>query len=46
MEALAGVTTALLNIWDMVKKYEKDEHGQYPDTFIEYIRVVYKKKHG
>ncbi len=46
MEALAGVTTALLNIWGMVKKYEKDERGQYPDTFIEYIRVVYKKKQG
>jgi len=45
MEALAGVSTALLNIWDMVKKYEKDEQGQYPDTLIEYIRVVYKKKH-
>ena len=46
MEALAGVSTALLNIWDMVKKYEKDEQGQYPDTFIEYIRIVYKKKHS
>ncbi len=44
MEALAGVTVALLNIWDMVKKYEKDERGQYPDTWIESIRVVSKVK--
>lgn len=46
MEALTGVSSALLNIWDMVKKYEKDEFGQYPDTVIEYIRVVYKEKRG
>ncbi|MET1160667.1 MAG: cyclic pyranopterin monophosphate synthase MoaC [Thermoprotei archaeon] len=44
MEALTGVSAALLNIWDMVKKYEKDEQGQYPDTWIEYIRVVSKIK--
>ncbi len=44
MEALTGVSTALLNIWDMVKKYEKDEKGQYPDTLIEYIRVRSKIK--
>ncbi len=44
MEALTGVSMALLNIWDMVKKYEKDEKGQYPDTWIEYIRVVKKTK--
>ena len=44
MEALVGVATALLNIWDMVKKYEKDEYGQYPGTRIEYIRVVSKVK--
>ncbi|OYT40236.1 MAG: cyclic pyranopterin monophosphate synthase MoaC [Desulfurococcales archaeon ex4484_58] len=44
MEALTGVSVALLNIWDMVKKYEKDEKGQYPDTKIEYIRVVSKIK--
>ncbi|MHA1616747.1 MAG: cyclic pyranopterin monophosphate synthase MoaC [Candidatus Njordarchaeales archaeon] len=45
MEALTGVTLALLNIWDMVKKYEKDEKGQYPYTVIEEIRVVKKEKH-
>ncbi len=44
MEALTGVTAALLNIWDMVKKYEKDEKGQYPHTKIEYVRVVKKVK--
>ncbi|ADI31931.1 cyclic pyranopterin monophosphate synthase MoaC [Staphylothermus hellenicus] len=44
MEALTGVSTALLNIWDMVKKYEKDENGQYPETWIEKIRVVSKIK--
>ncbi len=44
MEALMGVSIALLNIWDMVKKYEKDEEGQYPFTRIEYIKVLEKKK--
>jgi cyclic pyranopterin phosphate synthase len=44
MEALAGVSAALLNIWDMTKAYEKDASGQYPDTRIEDIRVVRKVK--
>jgi len=44
MEALMGVTTALLNIWDMTKYLEKDENGQYPDTVITDIRVVEKRK--
>jgi len=44
MEALTGVTTALLTVWDMVKKYEKDEHGNYPTTIITNIRVLSKKK--
>jgi len=44
MEALAGVMSALLNIWDMVKKYEKDESGQYPETVISNVRVVRKTK--
>ncbi|MCE4608764.1 MAG: cyclic pyranopterin monophosphate synthase MoaC, partial [Desulfurococcales archaeon] len=44
MEALAGVSAALLAIWDMVKKYEKDEAGQYPVTRITNIRVVSKIK--
>ncbi len=44
MEALAGVTAALLTIWDMVKYLEKDEDGQYPSTAIAGIRVVEKRK--
>jgi cyclic pyranopterin phosphate synthase len=44
MEALTGVSVALLTIWDMVKSAEKDEQGQYPSTRIEAIRVVEKKK--
>jgi len=46
MEALTGAVMALLNIWDMVKKYEKDEAGQYPSTVITDVRVVEKKKEG
>ena len=44
MEALTGVMAALLAIWDMVKKYEKDERGQYPWTRITDVRVVSKVK--
>ena len=44
MEALTGVTVALLTIWDMVKSAEKDEKGQYPATRIEDIRVLEKRK--
>lgn len=44
MEALVGVTSALLTIWDMVKGLEKDEAGQYPTTSIEDIRVLRKVK--
>lgn len=44
MEALVGVTTALLTIWDMVKSLEKDEDGQYPVTRISDVRVVEKVK--
>lgn len=44
MEALAGATAALLVVWDMVKKYEKDERGQYPTTKIEEVRVESKLK--
>jgi|Deesub1362B_J571_1020462.scaffolds.fasta_scaffold00005_109 cyclic pyranopterin phosphate synthase len=44
MEALTGVMAGLLTIWDMVKKYEKDDKGNYPDTLITDIRVVYKHK--
>lgn len=44
MEALVGVSTALLTIWDMVKSAEKDENGQYPVTSIQNIRVEEKRK--
>jgi cyclic pyranopterin phosphate synthase len=39
MEALMAVGAALLTVWDMVKKYEKDAEGQYPDTEISFIRL-------
>ena len=44
MEALAAVSAALLNVWDMVKYLEKDESGNYPNTAIEEIRVTQKEK--
>ncbi len=44
MEALTAVSVALLNIWDVVKAYEKDEGGQYPSATIEGIQVVEKVK--
>ena len=46
MEALTGVTVALLTVWDMVKSAEKDSDGQYPVTKIADIHVVEKKKTG
>jgi cyclic pyranopterin phosphate synthase len=44
MEALTGVAVALLTIWDMVKSAEKDAAGQYPETGIEGIRILSKRK--
>ncbi|MEZ0290174.1 MAG: cyclic pyranopterin monophosphate synthase MoaC [Sulfolobales archaeon] len=44
IEALVSVAVALVTIWDMVKKYEKDSEGNYPDTRIEFIRVEEKIK--
>src|SRR5574340_1183280 len=44
MEALHGVSVALLTVWDMVKSLEKDARGQYPTARIEGIRVVSKEK--
>jgi cyclic pyranopterin phosphate synthase len=44
MEALTSVAIALLNVWDVVKPYEKDSKGQYPSTRIESIRVIRKEK--
>jgi len=44
MEAITGVSVALLTVWDMVKSVEKDENGQYPSTIISDIEVVKKEK--
>jgi len=44
MEALMGVSVALLTVWDMVKSAEKDGDGQYPHTQIDGIKVVHKRK--
>jgi len=44
MEALHGVSMALLTIWDMVKSAEKDGTGNYPFTEIRNIRVLEKSK--
>lgn len=44
MEALTAVMVSLLNIWDMVKMYEKDANGQYPGTLITNIKVNFKEK--
>jgi len=44
MEALVGVSIALLTVWDMVKSAEKDDEGQYPVTCIQDIRVIEKCK--
>jgi cyclic pyranopterin phosphate synthase len=44
MEALNAASTYLLTVWDMVKPYEKDARGQYPDTRILDLRVVAKSK--
>lgn len=44
MEALMGVSIALLNIWDVVKMYEKDINGQYPVTVINEVKVTEKIK--
>ncbi|MEM4155114.1 MAG: cyclic pyranopterin monophosphate synthase MoaC [Archaeoglobaceae archaeon] len=44
MEAITGVSVALLTIWDMVKSLEKDESGNYPSTCIENVKVLEKVK--
>ncbi len=44
MEALHGVSIALLTIWDMVKSVEKDMTGNYPSTMIKNILVIEKIK--
>ena len=44
MEALVGVTLALLTVWDMVKDLEKDGDGLYPNARLGPVRVVEKEK--
>ncbi len=44
MDALHGLSVALLTIWDMVKSEEKDETGNYPHTWIREIKVERKEK--
>ena len=44
MEALTATSIGLLTIWDMVKQYEKDSQGQYPNTKIDKIVVERKYK--
>ncbi|HEV2226541.1 MAG TPA: cyclic pyranopterin monophosphate synthase MoaC [Nitrososphaerales archaeon] len=44
MEALTAVVVALLNVWDVVKPYEKDGRGQYPMTRIDGVKVLRKAK--
>jgi cyclic pyranopterin monophosphate synthase len=44
MEALVAVTATLLNVWDMVKRLEKNAAGQYPGTRITDIQVTSKRK--
>ena len=44
MEAITGVSVALLTIWDMVKAVEKDDYGQYPNTRMGDIEVLIKYK--
>ncbi|WP_255193148.1 cyclic pyranopterin monophosphate synthase MoaC [Natronobeatus ordinarius] len=44
MEALEGVTTGLNVVWDMVKAIEKGDDGGYPETGIENVRVLEKRK--
>lgn len=46
MEAITGVSVALLTIWDMVKSVEKDDNGQYPSTRISDIVVLEKRKNS
>ena len=44
MESLTGVSAGLLCALDMVKSFEKDVDGQYPNTMISDIVIVEKFK--
>jgi cyclic pyranopterin phosphate synthase len=44
MEALVGVSVALLTVWDMVKYLEKDAKGLYPTARLTDVRILVKQK--
>ncbi len=44
IETLVAVAITLITIWDMIKEYEKDESGQYPEIKIEEIKIEKKLK--
>ncbi len=44
MEALTGVSAGLLCVLDMIKSYEKDDDGQYPDASITDLKILDKRK--
>ena len=44
MEAITGVCAGLLCALDMVKSYEKDSEGQYPDSEISQVKIISKYK--
>ncbi len=44
IEAMSGVLGALMAIFDLSKRYEKDSDGQYPIAKLENIRVLDKIK--
>ena len=44
IEAVAGVFNSLLAIFDLCKRYEKDEMGNYPNAKITEIKVLKKTK--
>jgi cyclic pyranopterin phosphate synthase len=44
MEAITGVCAGLLCALDMVKSYEKDNNGQYPDSEISQVKIISKYK--
>ena len=44
MEAITGVCAGLLCALDMVKSYEKDNDGQYPNSEISQVKIISKYK--
>ncbi len=44
MEAITGVSAGLLCVLDMIKSYEKDDDGQYPNAKITDLQIVEKRK--